>query len=245
MDFIGIIPSRYGSSRFPGKPLAMIAGEPMIVRVCCRAARALSRIVVATDDQRIAEAVGRAGFEYVITPAEIPNGTVRCQQAARLIPHCPDIIINIQGDEPMIHPDDILAAAQALCHSDADIATLASPAASDRPDIALPNRVKVVVDNRSNALYFSRAPIPYIAHPSDNLPATPYLIHKGIYAFRRHTLDRIATMPPSELSTVESLEQLTWLQAGMKIRVAISRHESFGIDTPDDLATLQQMLNRQ
>lgn len=239
MDCIGIIPARFGSTRFPGKPLALIAGKPMIGHVIERARQAIDRIVVATDDNRIADVATFYGAEAIMTSPDIPNGTARCIAAARTLTDCPEIVVNIQGDEPMIDHHDIAKTIDRLSSSDIGIATLARYFDTERPlkELSSPNRVKVTIDNNQNALYFSRQVIPYTPAPEKLISEglLHYLIHCGIYAFRLHTLMKIAELPPSPLAIAENLEQLTWLQNGYRIGVALTYNNSTGVDTPADI----------
>lgn len=248
MNCIGIIPSRFGSTRFPGKPLALIGGRPMICHVVERALAALPRVVVATDSPRIAEAAERAGASAIMTSPDIPNGTARVLAAALMIPDCPDTIVNIQGDEPLIDPADIARAVCLLEDQQVDIATIAHRFNPNRPisELTSPNRVKVVTDCMQNALYFSRHTIPYtcdLRHTLSNRIVT-YLIHSGLYAYRFDTLRTLVTLTPSPAAEAERLEQLTWLHHAYKIRVAITDNDSPGVDTPDDLRLITGILDR-
>lgn len=235
MNFIGIIPARYGSTRFPGKPLAMLGGKPVIQHVYERACQALDTVVVATDDERIACCVRGFGGEVIMTGSECRCGTERCAEALQtLLPllgrECPESeigVINIQGDEPFIDPEQIRLL---MALFPTDIATLATPLSGDATD---PNRVKVVISERHEALYFSRSPIPY---------GGPYYKHIGLYAYRMDVLKRIVQLPPAPLELTERLEQLRWLDAGYTIRVALTPHETIGIDTPADLHEAEQYL---
>lgn len=236
---VGIVPARYSSVRFPGKPLAPLAGKPMLLHVlgAARAARRLSRLAVATDDERIAEVVRSAGGEAILTSADAASGTDRLAEAARSIPA--DIYVNIQGDEPMMSPRNIDRAVEALLAGpERRIATLAIPMpAGEASD---PNIVKVAVARDGRALYFSRAPIPF---PRGSAPA--YRKHLGLYAYRAETLTRLAALPPSPLEKLESLEQLRWLEAGYDVWVAQAESDSIGVDTPEDLAKVEELLARK
>lgn len=236
---VGIVPARYSSVRFPGKPLAPLAGKPMLLHVlgAARAARMLSRLAVATDDERIAEVVRSAGGEAILTSADAASGTDRLAEAARSIPA--DIYVNIQGDEPMMSPRNIDRAVEALLDGpERRIATLAIPMpAGEASD---PNVVKVAVARDGRALYFSRAPIPF---PRGSAPA--YRKHLGLYAYRAETLTRLAALPPSPLEKLESLEQLRWLEAGYDVWVAQAESDSIGVDTPEDLAKVEELLARK
>ncbi|HKA36393.1 MAG TPA: 3-deoxy-manno-octulosonate cytidylyltransferase [Thermoanaerobaculia bacterium] len=239
LKIVGVLPARYASVRFPGKPLASIAGKPMILRVleAGMAARRLSRVLVATDDERIAAAVRAAGGEAVLTSPDAASGTDRLAEAARSIPA--DVYVNIQGDEPMMSSENIDRAVDALLASpDRGIATIAIEiSAGEASD---PNAVKVAVAQDGRALYFSRAPIPY---PRYGQPS--YRKHLGLYAYRAATLAEVAALPRSPLEKMESLEQLRWLEAGYDIWVAEAASDSIGVDTPEDLARVELLLSRK
>jgi 3-deoxy-manno-octulosonate cytidylyltransferase (CMP-KDO synthetase) len=236
MKVIGVIPARYASVRFPGKPLAPLAGRPMVLHVlgAARAARRLDRVLVATDDARIADVVRRDGGEAVFTSPDAASGTDRVAEAAAGVPA--DVYVNVQGDEPLMAPENIdLAVETLLAGSDREIATVAvSIGAAESRD---PNVVKVAVAGDGRALYFSRAPIPYARSGRPD-----YRKHLGIYAYRSPTLAKLAALPPSALERIESLEQLRWLEAGWSIWVGQARADSLGVDTPEDLAKAQEIL---
>jgi 3-deoxy-D-manno-octulosonate cytidylyltransferase len=239
MNIVGIVPARYASVRFPGKPLAPLAGKPMLLHVleAARAAGRLSRVAVATDDERIAAAVRGAGGEAILTSPEAASGTDRLAEAARSIPA--DIYVNIQGDEPMMSPENIDLAVEALLAAGVRrIATLAIPMPAG--EAANPNAVKVAVARDGRALYFSRAPIPF---PRSGAPA--YRKHLGLYAYRAAALAELAALPPSPLEKMESLEQLRWLEAGYDIWVAQASSDSIGVDTPEDLARVEEILRKE
>lgn len=238
---LGIIPARYASTRFPGKPLADIQGKPMIQRVYEQAIQSarLGRVVVATDDRRIYDTVLGFGGEAFFTRAEHPSGTDRCAELARRFPEYP-WVINIQGDEPFIQPEQIDLLADTLLESTrCSIATLVKsieePALLDNPNV-----VKVVFSNRREALYFSRQAIPYQRNAAGAqwTERHTYYKHIGLYGFRRSALLRLAKLAPSGLELSESLEQLRWLENGFRIAVGITEFETQGIDTPDDLHRL-------
>jgi 3-deoxy-manno-octulosonate cytidylyltransferase (CMP-KDO synthetase) len=241
MSAIGIIPARFASTRFPGKPLAMIHGKPMIQWVYERAIQAerLSRVVVATDDERILTAVCEFGGDALMTRTEHQSGTDRCYEALCKAGHSYDYVINIQGDEPMIDPGQINQLCSLLSETQAKVATLARRI-NDTADITNPNVVKIVMDSRGKALYFSRSPVPYMR----NVPVEEwnnhhkFYKHIGIYGFRAETLRDIVTMQPGTLEKAESLEQLRWLEYGTEIFVALTNFESIAVDTPEDLEKL-------
>ena len=234
---LGIIPARWGSTRFPGKPLHLIAGKPLIQHVWdrCSLCKCLDACVVATDDDRIAEAVIAFGGEVALTASDHPSGTDRIAEVARGREEYAHVI-NIQGDEPLISPDLIDQLAQALIENPTcEMVTAANPMSFGDPEHDDPNIVKVVLDHQSDALYFSRSPIPFPRNPtsaSDNTPqALQILRHKGIYGFSRAFLLKFVNWKPSALETCEQLEQLRALENGAKINVIITSDDSPGIDT--------------
>lgn len=239
-SFIGIIPARYESSRFPGKPLADICGMTMIERVYRQASKELSTVIVATDDMRIARAVDGFGGKVVVTSHKCRSGTERCCEVVRKlsIPRS-DVVINIQGDEPFIDPSMIRALRRCFRNPSTEISTIVRPfdPQGSYEQLADPNRPKVVVDRQGFAMYFSRSVMPYVRnYPCEEWPRrVQYYTHVGIYAYRADVLDRIARIKPSPLEEAESLEQLRWLYAGLRIKVAVSNCSSMGIDTPEDL----------
>ena len=235
---MGAIPARYGSTRLPGKPLLSIAGRPMIEHVYSRVARArgLDRVVVLTDDERIGRAVESFGGEWELTPADCASGTDRIAWAARRWDAA--AVINVQGDEPLIDPEAVSRVAEHLAARPEDpVVTLATPATAE--EMGNPNAVKVVLAADGAALYFSRSPIPY---PRQEGGAAP-LKHLGIYGYQRETLLRLAGLPPSPLERSESLEQLRALENGIRIRVLTVERGSLGVDTAEDLAQVEKMLN--
>lgn len=244
-----VIPARYGSTRLPGKPLLTIAGKPMIMHVCERAKEAeADEIIVATDDERIFQAVTDLGFNVVMTRADHQSGTERIAEVARLCGWASDqIIVNLQGDEPLIPPAYIRDVALALAgQQQAGIATLAAQI-NDPEEIFNPNAVKVVLNKDGYALYFSRAPIPWdrdAFNPSGKPSGImPYLRHIGIYAYRVIFLDRYCQWDASLLESVESLEQLRILWYGEAIRVkVVDKTPVAGVDTQDDLLRVEQVL---
>jgi 3-deoxy-manno-octulosonate cytidylyltransferase (CMP-KDO synthetase) len=240
LNFHVIIPARYASSRFPGKPLADVAGKPMVVRVCERAMQSgAASVHVATDDQRIAAAVQAAGHRFVMTRAEHPSGTDRIAEAAVLLKLGDrDIVVNVQGDEPLIAPALISRVAQLLEKLKAASVSTACHAIHDEQALANPNVVKVVLDAEGYALYFSRSQIPY---PREKGGAC--YRHAGIYGYRVGFLRRYSALPPSPLERTEALEQLRVLWHGHRIAVAVSEMDiPPGVDTPEDLEAVRKML---
>lgn len=247
MKILGIIPARYGSTRFPGKPLAMIGGKTMIRRTCEQALKSsLDAVVVATDDQRILDEVLAFDGKAVMTRSDHRSGTDRCREALDLIGENYDAVVNIQGDEPFIDPREIDQVADLIRRDDTCLATLARQIA-DPSKLDNPNVVKVVFDHEGNALYFSRHPLPFVRGTERDrwLEETEYFQHVGIYAYKAETLRVITAMPMGRLEQAESLEQLRWLENGLRIRVAVTEcGDSFAIDTPQDLLNLPQELIR-
>lgn len=246
LQFAGIIPARYASTRFPGKPLATLAGKPVIEHVYRRVAEALGSAYVATDDERIALAVERFGGQAVMTRADHKSGTDRIAEALEKTGREVDVVVNVQGDEPFITTRQI----ETLCHCFDDeqtqIATLGKPFESMEA-VENPNSPKIVTDLKGFALYFSRSVIPYVRgfEQTDWLSHFPYLKHLGIYAYRTEVLREITQLPQSPLEKAESLEQLRWLQAGYRIKVGITNEETVGIDTPEDLVRAERFLNER
>jgi 3-deoxy-manno-octulosonate cytidylyltransferase (CMP-KDO synthetase) len=236
---LAVIPARYDSSRFPGKALALLAGKPMVQHVVERARQAarVARVLVATDDERIRRAVEELGGEAVLTRREHRSGTERVAEVAAQV--AAPIYLNVQGDEPLIDPAALDELVGALEEDPAvEVATLATPLA-DLKDVMDPNIVKVVFDFEANALYFSRAPIPWMRDAS----AGPrHFKHRGVYAFRRKALLEFPTLPPGELERREQLEQLRWLENGWRIRVAETSHDAVSVDVPEDLARAEKLL---
>lgn len=247
MEIIGIIPSRYESSRFPGKPLADICGKTMIERVYRRACEALDTVIVATDDIRIADEVERFGGNVMMTSSELRSGTERCAAVVSMLERMPDAVINIQGDEPLIEPSDISLVKTSLECGSAPIATLARRFDPDDGFEALfsPDSPKVVMDAEMNALYFSRSIIPYVRDVpwQEWVRHTSYHIHVGLYGYRTDVLQKIASLPPADIELSESLEQLRWLHAGYRVKVMITENRPHGVDTPADIAGVVARLN--
>lgn len=241
---LGVIPARYASSRLPGKPLVDIGGKSMVQRVLEQARRAtsLAEVVVATDDQRIVDHVARIGGKAVLTSPAHPSGTDRCWEALQLLgTERFDGVVNIQGDEPFLEPAQIDEVAACLLQPGVSIATLAQVVTND-DDLDDPGEVLIVTDRHMNALYFSRAAIPFLrdAGPGPRHARFRYLKHVGLYACSTAALGRIVGMPPSSLERAESLEQLRWLENGEEVRVGLTVHPSFCVDTPEDLEQARQ-----
>ncbi len=247
MKVLGIIPSRYASTRFPGKPLALIKGKTMIRRVCEQAWKSkLDAVVVATDDIRIADEVMGFGGRYVLTGPNHPSGTDRCREALELIENQYDAVVNIQGDEPFIDPHQIDLLIDLISQDDVQLASLVRKI-DDEDALFSPNTVKVVMDREGRALYFSRSPIPFLRNVDKQqwLKEGCFYQHIGIYAYKSDTLRQIAAMQPSALERSESLEQLRWLENGLSIRMAVTDSENVSIDTPDDLVKAEQFAQNQ
>jgi 3-deoxy-manno-octulosonate cytidylyltransferase (CMP-KDO synthetase) len=249
MNIVGIIPARYASTRFPGKPLALIGGISMIRRVYeqCLKADSLNYVVVATDDVRIADHVNSFNGNVVMTSADHRSGTDRCNEALKhLMTANPnqlfDVVVNIQGDEPLIDPSQIEAVTACFIDPLVDIATLARRIDSSE-ELFNPNAVKVVTGTNKQALYFSRSPIPYIRGIAQQewINHGTFLKHLGLYAYRSHVLNAIATLSPGILENCESLEQLRWLENGYHISVELTDKEGISIDTPEDLIKLMNI----
>ena len=241
MEILGIIPARYASSRFPGKPLVDIAGKSMIQRVYEQAKKCkdLTEVIVATDDKRIFDHV--VGFHgmVVMTSADHQSGTDRCAEVALNHPEY-DVVVNIQGDEPSIEPEQISKLAVCFNNPDTQIATLIKKVQNEQ-ELFNPNSPKVVINNRSEAIYFSRVPLPYIRGQEQQnwLQQHTYFKHIGIYGYRADILQQITRLPVSPLEKAESLEQLRWIENGYQIKVAETEFETFAVDTPEDLKNLE------
>lgn len=240
---IGIIPARYASTRFPGKPLAILAGKSVVERVYAQVSAVLDDVWVATDDERIATAVRQFGGRVVMTRSDHKSGTDRIEEAIEKIGGDFDVVVNIQGDEPFIQQSQIETVCQSFDDPDTQIATLGKPFESMEA-VMNPNSPKIVVDNRSFALYFSRSVIPFVRNVDQDewFGHYPYLKHLGLYAYRRDVLREITRLPQSSLEKAESLEQLRWLQNGYRIKVGLTQVETVGIDTPDDLKRAEEFL---
>jgi 3-deoxy-manno-octulosonate cytidylyltransferase (CMP-KDO synthetase) len=238
---LGVIPSRWGSTRFPGKPLHLIAGKPLVQHVWerCQSCSLLDEVIVANDDERIMAAVAGFGGNAVMTSPHHPTGTDRIAEALRAVPRATHVI-NIQGDEPLIDPALIDELASAMISDPTlDMATAANPLDPADPAVGDPNVVKVVTALDGRALYFSRSPLPFFRNAVDGLPV---LRHKGIYAYSRSFIERFVTWPPSPLETAESLEQLRALENGATIRVLLTTDTSPGVDTPAQALEIERLL---
>lgn len=237
-----VIPARHASSRFPGKPLALIAGKPMIQHVVerVRVAKLPSRIVVATEDQRIKEAVEKFGAEAVLTRLDHRTGTDRVAEVAAHLPA--DIYINVQGDEPLINPGTLDAVAAAMAEDES--IQLATPCSAiiQQNEIMDPNVVKVVQDFDANALYFSRAPIPWVRDTGSKVAASHWK-HIGLYGYRRDALLEYPTLPPGELERIEQLEQLRWLENGFRIHMVETEYDAISVDVPADVERVEKLLS--
>ena len=246
MKFMAIIPARYASTRFPGKPLAVLGGKTVIQRVYEQVSSLLDEVYVATDDERIFQAVESFGGRAVMTRTDHKSGTDRIEEAAENIGSDADVIINVQGDEPFIQPSQIETLMHLFDAPETQIGTLGKRFETIE-GVENPNSPKIVTDNRGFALYFSRSPIPYVRGIDRNLwlEAYPFLKHLGIYAYRREVLREVTQLPQGRLEKAESLEQLRWLENGYRIRVGLTDVETVGIDTPEDLQRAEEFLAQQ
>ena len=241
MNFIVIIPSRYDSTRFPGKPLADICGKMMIQRVYEQASKAVEEVWVATDDERIVDAVKSFGGNVVMTSKAHRSGTDRCAEAvlkaSEITGKTYDVVINVQGDEPFMQPHEIELITECFIDSPTtEIATLIQPILKNE-DIFRPDMVKVILDKEQNAIYFSRSPVPHIFGVDESkwLENYSFYGHVGLYAYRKNVLQKLSKLTEGLLEKVESLEQLRWLENGFKIKTNVTDSDNFGIDTPEDL----------
>lgn len=243
---LAIIPARYASTRFPAKPLAVLGRKCIIEWVYDAAKAAFNDVVVATDDQRIKSHVESFGGHVVMTSTEHRCGTERCAEALDVVGSEWDVVINVQGDEPFVTVDQLRGVVAMFEDASIDIATLAMPIKAEKGSEELfnPNVVKVVINERGRAMYFSRWPIPYQrdVDASQWLDHHRYYRHLGLYAFRPEVLRKITQLPMSSLERAESLEQLRWLEAGYSIGVALTDEETVGIDTPEDLRRAEELL---
>ena len=249
LKFIAIIPARSATTRFPGKPLAKLGGKPVIQRVYERVTSVISNAVVATDDERIYAAVESFGGKVVMTSENHKSGTDRCWEAYQKQGEEYDVVINVQGDEPFIAESQLRSIMACFDDEATDIATLVKPfeEADGLAALKNPNSPKVVLDNESRAIYFSRSVIPYLrgVEPEEWLSKHTFYKHIGMYAFRREVLREVTALPQSTLEKAESLEQLRWLENGYKIGVGVTNIETVGIDTPEDLERAEEFLKNQ
>jgi 3-deoxy-manno-octulosonate cytidylyltransferase (CMP-KDO synthetase) len=244
VKIVVVIPARYASTRLPGKPLVSLAGKPLIQRVYERAklATRVDRVLVATDDERIVKAVKRFGGEARMTRSDHRTGTERVAEVAAHEPG--DVFVNVQGDEPLLDPAAVDTAVTSLLEEPvAAISTVATPITAPA-DIMDPNVVKTVLDFDGNALYFSRAPVPWVRDTAGKIQVR-HLKHLGLYVFQRDALLEYPTLPQGELERIEQLEQLRWLENGWKIRVAEVEHDAVSVDVPEDVARVEKLLQGQ
>jgi 3-deoxy-manno-octulosonate cytidylyltransferase (CMP-KDO synthetase) len=242
-EVVIVIPARFGAMRLPGKPLVSLAGKPMIQRVYERAklATLASRVIVATDDERIMKAVASFGGTARMTRPDHRTGTERVAEVAAH--EKGDVFVNVQGDEPLLDPVAVDTAVNALLEEPAaSIATVATPIKTPA-DIMDPNVVKTVLDFDNNGLYFTRAPIPWVRDTASKIQVR-HLKHLGLYVFQRDALLEYPTLPQGELERIEQLEQLRWMENGYKIRVAETQHDSVSVDVPEDVARVEQLLRK-
>jgi 3-deoxy-manno-octulosonate cytidylyltransferase (CMP-KDO synthetase) len=246
-QFAGIIPARYASTRFPGKPLAMVGNKPMVQRVYEQAAKSLEMVYVATDDARIYNAVANFGGKAVMTSPDHMSGTDRCAEAVVAITKetgiIIDIVVNIQGDEPFIRPEQIDLLISCFNDKNTEIATLIRKVEPGE-DLFNPNQPKVIIDSKNNAIYFSRAAIPFLRNEEKRKWSFKhtYYKHPGLYAYRTEVLKQITMLSRSPLELAESLEQNRWIENGFRIKTVVTRWESIGIDTPDDLEKAEALI---
>ena len=244
MKFISIIPARYASTRFPGKPLALLYGKSVIQRVYEKVSGIIEETWVATDDERIFNAVKDFGGKAVMTRNDHKSGTDRIEEAIEKIGGDFDVVINVQGDEPFIQASQIKTVCDCFDDPSTEIATLGKPFGNDMDAVSNPNSPKIVVDKRGYAMYFSRSIIPFVRGKDEKeWPFSyPFLKHIGLYAYRRNVLKEVTQLPQGELEKAESLEQLRWLENGYRIKVGLTDVETVGIDTPEDLARAEAFL---
>jgi len=245
-DYLAIIPARFSSSRFPGKPLVDIGGKPMVQRVYEQASKIIEDTYVATDDNRILQAVYNFKGKAIMTSPDHKSGTDRCAEAVKLIEEKTGkefkIIINVQGDEPFLQPEQLDTLKSCFKTPDTQIATLIKPI-TDPENIFDENKTKVIINSRKEAIYFSRSPIPFVKNHLRNewVTSHQFYLHIGLYAYRKETLLAITKLNPSPLEISESLEQLRWIENNYKIKVAITGYDSLGIDTPEDLDKIRKI----
>lgn len=249
MNILALIPARYGSSRFPGKPLAIVNGKPMIQRVYEQTVKAFPNACVATDDERIYNAVKEFGGKVVMTSTSHNSGTDRCYEALKNYMQESgetfDIVINVQGDEPYIHPEQLMQLGGCFNDPSVELATLVKRV-KDKRELFNQNSPKVILDKDKNAIYFSRTPIPFprdIDVTDEYVQNTPYFRHIGLYGYRADTLAKICSMPQSFLEKTEKLEQLRWIENGLRIRVAETEYETHAVDTLEDLEYLNSKID--
>lgn len=250
MKVLAIIPARYQSSRFPGKPLALLDGKPIVQHVYEAVAQHYPDTYVATDDERIFQCVTQFGGQALMTSPHHQSGTDRCREAYEQLGKDFDVVLNVQGDEPFIQVAQLEALTACFEHPHTQIATLIKPyeRSQSYEELANPNRPKVIINEAGKALYFSRSVIPYLrALPQEQWLAKgpTFYHHIGLYAYRPESLQRITQLLPSPLEQAESLEQLRWIEAGLHIHTAVTHIETIGIDTPEDLVTASQWLATQ
>ena len=246
MNFIAIIPARYASTRFPGKPLANLGGKPVIQHVYEKVSSVVEDTWVATDDQRIFNTVKSFGGKAVMTRNDHKSATNRIEETVEIIGGKWDVVINVQGDEPFIQISQIETVCNCFNDPSTEIATLGKPFGNDIEAISNPNSPKIVSDKRGYALYFSRSIIPFIRGKEMQEWATsyPFLKHIGLYAYRRNVLREVTQLPQGALEKAESLEQLRWLENGYRIKVGLTDIETIGIDTPEDLEKAEEYVKR-
>ena len=244
MKFISIIPARYASTRFPGKPLALLCGKSVIQRVYEKVSGIIEETWVATDDERIFNAVKDFGGKAVMTRNDHKSGTDRIEEAIEKIGGDFDVVINVQGDEPFIQASQIKTVCDCFDDPSTEIATLGKPFGNDMDAVSNPNSPKIVVDKRGYAMYFSRSIIPFVRGKDEKewSFSYPFLKHIGLYAYRRNVLKEVTQLPQGELEKAESLEQLRWLENGYRIKVGLTDVETVGIDTPEDLVRAEAFL---
>lgn len=247
MKYVAIIPARYASTRFPGKPLAMLGNKTVIQRVYEQVIQQMDAAWVATDDQRIFDHVTSWGGNIVMTSTAHRSGTDRIEEAMEKIEALGehyDVVVNVQGDEPFIQPEQIAAVCRCFDDEQTQIATLGIKFTKEISAISNPNSPKIVVDNNGFAMYFSRSVIPFIRgkESAEWADSYPFMKHIGMYAYRREVLRQVTSLPQSSLELAESLEQLRWLQNGYRIKVGETFTETIGIDTPEDLAKAQEII---
>ncbi|NSW45686.1 MAG: 3-deoxy-manno-octulosonate cytidylyltransferase [Bacteroidales bacterium] len=248
MNILAIIPARYASTRFPGKPLIDINGKSMIQRVIEQSLKAFEYVYVATDDQRIYNHVTQLGHKAVLTSEHHKSGTDRCAEAlttiTKILNKNFEIVINVQGDEPFISPEQLKLVVKAFEHEPTQIATLIKKIENEQ-DLFDPNKPKVIVDSKGKAIYFSRSTIPYIRNhkEKDWLQHHTFYKHIGLYAYRTHVLNEITKLQMSTLEKAESLEQLRWIENGYHIQTIVTTYETLSIDTPEDLKNAINLLN--